>query len=219
MAANQKHLESLREIRSIMEKSSRFTALSGLSGIFIGITALFGVLVIYLNNKEFFLGTSYTGNLIIDNQLVPSGEINAFLWDFITTGLLVLIVALLFGTLFTMRNARRKREKIWSPGAKLMLMNLLIPLIAGGVFCLALFYHHVIYLIAPATLIFYGLALFNASKYTVREIRVLGITEIMLGLTASFFTGYGLIIWAIGFGLLHIIYGATMYWKYERVTE
>jgi hypothetical protein len=97
-----------------------------------------------------------------------------------------------------------------------LLANLLVPLAAGGVFCIALLYHGIIYLIAPATLLFYGLALLNASKYTLSEIRWLGITEMLLGLTASIIPGYGLLVWAIGFGILHIIYGMVMYLRYER---
>ena len=65
-------------------------------------------------------------------------------------------------------------------------------------------------------LIFYGLALINSSKYTFFEIRYLGIAEIVLGLIASVFVSSGLILWAAGFGLLHIIYGIIMYYKYER---
>lgn len=97
-----------------------------------------------------------------------------------------------------------------------MLINLFIPLTAGGIFCLILLYHQIIYLIAPATLLFYGLALLNASKYTIYEIRYLGISEIVLGLVSAILIGYGLLFWAIGFGILHIIYGVVMYLRYER---
>ncbi len=96
-----------------------------------------------------------------------------------------------------------------------MIINLLIPLVAGGIFCLILIYHKLLFLIASATLIFYGLALINGSKYTLHEIRYLGISEIFLGLLASVFTGYGLVFWTIGFGVLHIIYGILMYLKHE----
>jgi hypothetical protein len=92
----------------------------------------------------------------------------------------------------------------------------MIPLVSGGLFCIALLYHGVSGLVAPATLIFYGLALINASKYTFNDIRYLGICEIILGVISSFFIGYGLLCWAIGFGVLHIVYGAVMYFKYER---
>ena len=97
-----------------------------------------------------------------------------------------------------------------------MLYNLAVPLVTGGLFCLALFYHGLLFIIAPATLIFYGLALVNASKYTLNDVRALGITEIILGIIATVFAGYSIIFWTIGFGFLHIVYGLVMYYKYER---
>ena len=71
-------------------------------------------------------------------------------------------------------------------------------------------------LVAPTTLLFYGLALYNAGKYTLDEIRYLGVSEIILGLLGCIFIGYGLMFWALGFGVLHIVYGFMMWWKYER---
>ena len=100
--------------------------------------------------------------------------------------------------------------------AKRVLFNMMIPLAAGGFFSIILFFHGEFGLIAPAMLIFYGLALFTTSKYTFSDIRVLGLVEIVLGLISSFFIGYGLLFWAIGFGLMHIIYGIILYIKYER---
>jgi general stress protein CsbA len=96
------------------------------------------------------------------------------------------------------------------------LFSLAIPLVTGGLFCLALLYQHMFVMIAPATLIFYGLALINGSKYTLRDVHYLGLCEIVLGIAGSFLLGYGLLIWTIGFGVLHIIYGTVMYYKYER---
>ena len=117
---------------------------------------------------------------------------------------------------FTTHKARRKGQAIWGPLTRRLLFNLALPLLAGGIFCLALFYHGQVGLIAPATLVFYGLALVNASKYTLDDIRHLGIAEIALGLAALFLLGNGLEFWAIGFGVLHILYGTLLYFKYER---
>jgi hypothetical protein len=68
--------------------------------------------------------------------------------------------------------------------------------------------------VTPLTLIFYGLALVNASKYTLSEVRSLGIIEIVIGLFAMHFIGYGLLLWAVGFGVMHIIYGIIMHIRY-----
>jgi len=97
-----------------------------------------------------------------------------------------------------------------------MLIHLFIPLITGGLFALILLYRNDSTLLASVTLIFYGLALVNAGKYTLGEIQYLGVFEIVLGLLAGIFTCWGLLFWAIGFGILHIVYGLVMYYRYER---
>jgi hypothetical protein len=90
-----------------------------------------------------------------------------------------------------------------------------IPLVVGGVFVLGLLNYSEWRFVAPSCLIFYGLALVNASKYTLTDIRYLGLLEIGLGLVNMWYPGYGLYFWGIGFGALHIIYGLIMWWKYD----
>jgi hypothetical protein len=93
---------------------------------------------------------------------------------------------------------------------------MLVPLVSGGILILVLIVKDLIGLIAPLMLLFYGLALYNASKFTIDEVKFLGMTQIGLGLIASYFTEYGLLFWSIGFGVVHIIYGIYMYFRYER---
>ena len=206
MTEQKEHLQALTDIRSMMERSSRCISLSGLSGVFAGIFALIGAYLAYLQMGSFY--EDYRNISYLDSLSMTI--------IFLEIAGAVLIASLTVGTLLTIRNSKRKGIKVWDNSAKRLLINLGIPLVAGGLFCLVLLYHGIIGLVAPATLIFYGLALINASKYTFNDIRYLGILEIILGLAASFFIGYGLIFWAIGFGVLHIIYGAVMYFKYER---
>ena len=118
------------------------------------------------------------------------------------------------GIFLSTRKAKKNNQKIWDLQTKRLLINLLIPLITGGIFCLILLFNGYVGIIAPLTLIFYGLALVNASKYTLKEVRSLGIAEIILGLIATYFIGYGLLFWSVGFGLLHIIYGIIMKTRY-----
>ena len=190
----------------MMERSSRCISLSGLSGVFAGIFALLGAYLAYTKLQSFY---GYSRGMSGEDVV----EVTVY---FITIASSVLIASLLVGTLLTIRNSKRKGISVWDNSAKRLLINLGIPLVAGGLFCLVLLYHGIIGLVAPATLIFYGLALLNASKYTFNDIRYLGILEIILGLAASLFIGYGLFFWVFGFGVLHIVYGAVMYFKYER---
>lgn len=212
MSQQNEQLEAIQEMRSMMERSSRFISLSGLSGVFAGIFALAGAVAAY-----YYLKLDFSSNSYYATAYSNSGEINQnFFAFFIGDALCVLVASLIAGSLLTIRKAKLKEQQIWDNTSKRLLVNLFIPLAAGGLFCLVLLHHNLVGLVAPATLLFYGLALLNASKYTLHDIRYLGICQIVLGLIASLYIGYGLLFWAIGFGLLHIVYGTVMYYKYER---
>ncbi|MEZ4987513.1 MAG: hypothetical protein R2795_21115 [Saprospiraceae bacterium] len=207
-------LEQLRDIRRMMERTSKFIGLSGLSGIGAGVFALVGALFAYL-----YMAVAGGGSYGDALQYWPAGG-HPWGWSplefFVLDAVFVLAGALSSGVYFTTRRARRKGQAIWDALTRRLLVNLGIPLAAGGVFCLALYYHGAVGWVAPATLIFYGLALINGSKFTLDEVLYLGIMELVLGLVGMFFIGWGLLLWAIGFGVLHIVYGVVMYLKYEQ---
>ena len=190
----EKHQEDLVHIRSMMERSSRFISLSGLSGVFAGLSALLGGVSVYqlfkVNGIEYFE----------DNHQLYS---TSLITELILTAFVILFFALAFGIFFTVRKSKKLNLPIWTSATKNMLFNLAIPLIAGAVFCFALVYHQMFILVAPSTLIFYGLALLNAEKYTYSDIKYLGFSEVILGSIALFFVGYGLVFWILGFGILH----------------
>jgi hypothetical protein len=104
---------------------------------------------------------------------------------------------------------------MWTPVSKRLLISMLIPLVTGGIFIIILYIQNQWMLVVPAMLLFYGLALVNASKFTYSEVFYLGLIEILTGLLCTIFPVYGLVFWCFGFGLLHIGYGLTMYRKYE----
>lgn len=202
----EKHQEDLVHIRSMMERSSRFISLSGLSGVFAGLSALLGGVYVYqlfkVNGIEYFE----------DNHQLYS---TSLITELILTAFVILFFALAFGIFFTVRKSKKLNLPIWTSATKNMLFNLAIPIIAGAVFCFALVYHQMFILVAPSTLIFYGLALLNAEKYTYSDIKYLGFSEVILGSIALFFVGYGLVFWILGFGILHIFYGLLLFKKYK----
>lgn len=198
--------EDLSHIRSMMERSSRFISLSGLSGVVAGLAAIIGAVYVYfVFQRE---GIDYF-----------DGERNIFgpslVEELVVTGVVILGVALLSGYIFTANKSRKKGLKIWDATTKRLLVTFAVPLITGGFFCLALLYHHLFVFIAPATLLFYGLALVSAERYTLTDIKYLGYCQIVLGLISLFFLGWGLVFWTIGFGALHIVYGLIMHKKYK----
>ena len=226
MNENQKHIEDLQQIRSIMERSTQFISLSGLSGISAGIFGLIGAALAYLKLAgEFTISTlnnrHYSGEVVdvIDINFFNVVRMNlafASTMDLVIIATATLSLALIFATIFTARKAKKDGSNLWSPTAKKLLINTAIPLVVGGLFCIALLKHGLFGLVAPCTLIFYGLALINGSKYTLPEIRYVGVLNIILGLLNTIYIGQGLFFWALGFGVIHIIYGVVMYFKYER---
>ncbi len=201
----EKYIQDLQDIKDIMNRSSRFISLSGLSGISAGIIALGGAYAAY---QTVYAGQDYLGyrQAIINSDSLITLLIIAFV---------TLILSIGTGIYFTTRETRRQKEKVWDHQTKRLLINLAIPLFTGGIVCLILLFKGFVGIMAPLTLIFYGLSLVNASKFTLSEVRSLGIIEIILGLISLQFIGYGLLFWAIGFGVLHIVYGTIMQLKYK----
>ncbi|XLS30134.1 hypothetical protein ACJD0Z_04740 [Flavobacteriaceae bacterium M23B6Z8] len=202
------YLEDLSEIRSLMNRSSRFISLSGLSGILAGMYALLGATIAFfrIQHYEYMPGVR---NVYEQKYVELTVEL-------IIIGIAVAILAITTGIWLTSRKARSKGEKMWDVSSKRLLINFLIPLVTGGIFSILMVANKNVGIIAPCTLIFYGLACVNASKYTLGDIRYLGIANIITGLVATQFIGYGLYFWAIGFGVFHIFYGVLMYMKYDR---
>ena len=214
MNNSEKLSSELHDIKQMMERSSRFISLSGLSGVSAGICALIGAwlssAVIESNRYALFdLKAS-----IADAEAMLYGDIlNSRLFQI---AVVTFIAAALSAFIFTYRRSKKTNVPIWGTTARRLLVNVTIPMVAGGIFLLVLIKHGVMGFVAPGCLIFYGLGVLNASKYTLPETKYLGYCEMLLGLINLFFLGEGLYFWATGFGVLHIIYGVLMWWKYER---
>jgi hypothetical protein len=215
MTESREHLQTLTEIRGLMERSTKFLTLSGLSGVSAGVIALGGALAAYLRLRKGWFTYFDSGHY---QTLTPMSqrELTNFLF---VDALVVLALALLAVWYFTWRKARRQGLSVWTAASRRMIWALAVPLLAGGIFCLGLIYHQLLWLVCPAMLTFYGLTLLNASRYTYRDLEYLGLCEIGLGLLCLFLTGYSLLAWTIGFGVLHILYGTIMWMKYDRVNH
>ncbi|NDW10637.1 hypothetical protein [Dysgonomonas sp. 520] len=191
------NIEDLRHIRSMMERSTKFLSISGISGVLAGTFAIIGAIIAHYAIK---------GNIVITENLIC---------DLLIIAAVVLFMAVSAGLYFSARKAKKNNAKLWSPLTLQIAKDLCIPLFSGGVFCLILIYNRCGYLVGSATLVFYGISLIAAGNRTYRDIKILGACEIILGFIAGVSIGYGLIIWAIGFGVLHIVYGIVIYYKYD----
>ena len=205
MKSEQEYLQDLKDIRQLMERSSRFVSLSGLSGILAGIYAIICASIAY-----FYIYTDIDKfpRVLYDN---PTTRTNLLI-----LGISTLIITLVTGYILTVRKARRNDQEVFNKLTIRLTINLMIPLVAGGLVILITLFKGWVGFVAPFTLIFYGLGLVNASKYTYSDVRSLGIIQIIFGLIALQVIGYGILFWALGFGLGHILYGSIMYFKYDR---
>jgi hypothetical protein len=204
--------EDLQAIREIMEQSSKFLSLSGLSGIIAGVCALLGAAIAW-----FFILDS--GHVHYDEYMHSLGgsSTTGLRFDLALDAMLVLVFAALGAVYFSLRKARKTGQHFWTNSTRRLLVHLLIPLVSGGIFTMILVYQNNLDLVASGMLIFYGLSLVNAGKFTFGEIHYLGLTEIVLGILAGVFINLGLLFWTIGFGLMHIVYGTVMYYKYDGI--
>jgi hypothetical protein len=200
--------KDIASIRTMMERTAKFISLSGLSGVLAGIYALAGATAAYFLVHYPVSPLNY--------RTFSISESDDALWKLIVIASLVLFASITTGLWFSHRKAKKHGVQLWGPASRTLVMNMAIPLVSGGIFILIMLYTGHFGLAAPACLIFYGIALIQASTNTFDEIRYLGFCEIFLGLISALYPGYGLIFWAIGFGVLHIVYGAIMYNKYDK---
>jgi len=210
METNKDQLETLKEIKNLILRSSRFVSLSGMAGITAGTAAILGAVFISIYFHVGFF--EQVPGIMLQSKERLSFDVTGLFIILIS----VFILALILTIYFSSRNAKRKNIIFWDSMAKRVFVNFFIFLFTGGIFCMILFYYGIYFLIVSAMLTFYGLALINISKFTFNEIAQLGVIEICLGIFAAFVTVYPLLIWMIGFGLLHLIYGIYVYLKYER---
>ena len=197
-----KYLDDLNEIKDLMNRSSRFMSLSGLSGILAGVYALIGAGLAY------FISIPRDGDFLV---------LNSYRFKLLLLILfLVALLSILTAYLLSRNKAKKNKEKIWTDTTKRLLISFLIPLLTGGIYIIIKLSSQHYGLTASLMLIFYGLALVNASKFTLSNIKFLGYSQIVVGLLCAALPGYGLYFWALGFGVFHIIYGARIYFKYDR---
>lgn len=201
MNQQQDYIRDIAEIRSMMERSAKFLSLSGWAGILAGVYAIAGA------------GLAYTlFDFNPDTILYTSDDLGSV----IVLALVVLTLALVTAVYFSWKKGDKQGEKIWNATSRRLLVSMAVPLITGGILMGLLILKGLTGLLAPLSLLFYGLALYNAGNYTIREVKLMGFVQIILGVSASWFIDYGLILWVTGFGVVHIIYGIYIYFRYER---
>ena len=121
----EKQIGDIKVIREMMEKSSKFLSLSGLSGVLAGITAIIGAAFAY-----FYL-----------LRQPASTDFNRYqeLLIILADAMIVLIVSIGFAVYFSKKKAKKKNLKLMNKASLMTLYNLAIPLFVGGVFSVICF--------------------------------------------------------------------------------
>ncbi|MFV0331077.1 MAG: hypothetical protein ACK5KL_14880 [Dysgonomonas sp.] len=195
------NLDDIKHIRSMMERSSKFLSISGMSGVLAGTFAIIGAIL---------------AHFVLEGKLSFTYSL---LYDLILIAVVVLVSAISVGLAFSVRKARKSNSKLWMPVTLQIAKDFSVPLVVGGLLCIILITKNVSFMVAPCMLIFYGLGLIAAGSRTFRDVKILGACEIVLGLAAAVVVGYDLIFWGIGFGVLHVVYGILIYYKYDMKSE
>jgi hypothetical protein len=198
MEEKRDYQRDLAEIRSLMEQSSRTASLTGLGGIIAGIIALSGAYtayaVMHFNPTEIRYAYPYAIHHVL------------------MLGTVVLLLSLLAAGIM----ALRKTTAADRAANRQLIRAMAPPLLSGGILLLICLHHGLSGLLLPLSLIFYGIALFAGSKHAYRDLSTLGLTLAGLGLLAAYHIPASLLLWSVGFGWLHILFGIFIHVKHER---
>jgi hypothetical protein len=192
--------EHLRVIRQAMERSTRHSTFSGLSGIAVGLLALAGCLLT---------------NLILRSAPDP-------LWRYLFFGLWTAVLgsALVADYLLTKRRARQVGKGVRSPYAR----HLIRAAAPGFLAALAI---TIFYVLNPSFIgpyiygfwmLCYAASVLAVAQYSVREVSILGWAFMAAGMVTLLLPptlGIGpRAVMALTFGGFHIVYGVWMGYKY-----
>jgi hypothetical protein len=198
---------SIKEIREIMERSSTFISLSGLSGVLSGLLALAGVFYLYG-----IFGSLFVSGPEID-RIGNESQVSAQIY---LTFSGIFILALAGALILSYTKAKSKGVKLFKGSSKRFAFNFFIPIITAAFVILAMIRNGEFWLIMPVSLIFYGMALVSSGKYARKEVSDLGTGCILSGVLSLYFVEFSILLWGIGFGVLNMLTGIAMYYRYEK---
>ena len=202
---NKDALNTLKEIKDLMARSSRFQTISGWSIVIIGIYASIvslGAWLLLGNHEPYTWLPAFAQDFAINT---PSRTILAL----VIAAVLVVVSFLTVCLGSYLKTKRDNQTFAFDQTVRRSLINFFVPAIAGALFCVAMLVQGHYGLTSSIMLLFYGLALINCSHYTRSSIALLGYGQLLLGIVDCFVVHHAILFWFLGFGLLHIIYGAT----------
>lgn len=202
------YLSDLQAIRSMMQRSSKFLSLSGWSGVMAGI---YGLLAAYLAQQYLQFDAA-----AMEAAGLTGVEAFAALSGMMALAGCLLVLSLGTAAWMARRKAQKQGESVWTTASRRLLADLAVPLFTGGFLLLGLAWMGYHSLLLPTSLLFYGITLYQAGPVTYTALRILGLLNLALGFLALLMPENALLFWAAGFGLLHIVYGLFIHFRYEK---
>ena len=180
--------ENLRVIRALMERSTKFSTFSGLSGVCAGMASIIGC--------------------IITRLYIP--DPGAFPVQFLALWSTVIVIAVGADYLLMKRRAAQVGKRVLSRLGKQMVIASVPGLGTGAIVTFYLLQHHLLGSVYPFWMLAYGLAVSATGLFSQREVSLLGVAFLIAGAACLFATGIGLPMMAVTFGGFHIVYGLAM---------
>lgn len=179
--------DNLRFIRDTMERASSFTAVPGWGGVYIGLTAVAAGAVAY--------GRPLTQQFSI--------------W------LAEAALALALAILAVRVKSKRLALPLGSRPARRALLSFVPPLLAGAMLSIILARFGMLGIMPGLWLLLYGTAVVTGGAFSVRIVPVMGLCFMLLG-AISFVApvSWGNELLVLGFGVLHIVFGAVIARRY-----
>jgi len=181
-------MDNLQFIRETMERSAVFTSVPGYGGALMGATAVGAAIIAH-------------SQPLITNWLI--------VW------LVEAALAFSIGFFALWQKSKNSGESLASVPAKKFALAFAPPIVAG-IILTALFYYRGFFEFLPcAWLTLYGTAVVTGGAYSVKIVPTVGWIFVALGAVAAFAPARaGNLLMALGFGVLHIVFGSIVARRY-----
>lgn len=181
-------MDNLRFIRETMERAAAFTAVPGVGGITVGLTAL--------------AAAAFAAH---------AGSLGVWLAIWLVEG----VLAGLIGLGATALKSRRVHTPMLSGPGRKFLLGLAPPLCAGALLTIALVQSGSGAALPGAWMLLYGVGMLTGGAASVRVVPLMGLCFMAMGAAALFAPpSWGNLLLATGFGGVHIVFGTIITVKY-----
>lgn len=184
---NRRAEENLRFIRAAMENAGVFTGISGLGYVLTGVTAI---------------AAAWLASMQSDNQV--------WFWIWMTELALATVIA----SAFTFSKTWRQGKSLRQVTTRKLLAAFLPTMVAGGIFSLLFYQLDLTDLLPGVWLTLYGAAVITAGAWSVRVLPIMGLLFMTLGVCALWMPQIGDVWMGLGFGGLHMVFGAFIWRHY-----